>query len=594
MQSIRRIFYLLAGLSVLFSAFSIFSLIMMEKADIEIANAHKQKYQSYLLADELRQSSDDLTRLGRTYVLTGDASYKKQYMDILDIRNGKKPRPQDYHRIYWDFVAAGETSPRPVTQAVSLTDLMKAAGFTDAEFEKLNQAKANSDGLVALEVEAMNLVEGKDANGNETGFKNYKHARDLVHSKQYHAFKADIMKPVDEFFSMLEARTNKRIAEATSTATMYETLTWVAMLILISIVSFTLVFVLTRGINGYDKIKEAMLVIVKGDLTQSIPGLERKDEVGDMAKSLSHFRDAIANNQKLQQDRESEADAQSDRMRKMDELLKVFDGDIRSTVQEIEGAAGQMNETASSLDDIVDETKSQTQNVLAASANASDNVQSVAGSSEELSSSIHEISQQVNRATSVVSNAAEGAVSANSDVQKLKAASVEIAGAISLIQAIAEQTNLLALNATIESARAGEAGKGFAVVAGEVKELAGQTASATDQISQHIRLIQESTDNAVEAIDKITATMGEVESITNSIASAVEQQSAATHDMSNGIQSAATGTAGVADSVSLINNSVDRTANSAGQVRSASSSLNQRSQALQNTVSDFMQKIAKI
>ncbi len=110
--------------------------------------ANEQRYASYLLADELRQSSDDLTRLGRTYVVTGDAEYERQYMSVLDIRNGKAPRPQNYERIYWDFVAAGDTKPRPDTVSISLTELMKEAGFTDAEFSKLKEAQDNSNELV--------------------------------------------------------------------------------------------------------------------------------------------------------------------------------------------------------------------------------------------------------------------------------------------------------------------------------------------------------------------------------------------------------------------------------------------------------------
>ena len=274
MLSIRRIFYILASLSIVFSMLSIVSLIFKQQAELEIAEAHKQKYQSYLLADELRQSSDDLTRLGRTYVLTGDPSYKRQYMDILDIRDGKKPRPKDYHRIYWDFVAANNQYSRPKEEMISLTDLMKAAGFTDAEFDKLNQAKANSDGLVALEVEAMNLVEGKDANGTDTGVKDFKRAAELVHSKQYHAFKADIMRPVDAFFELLEARTNDRIAAATSSAWLYSSLTWISMAFLFGTILFTLAFVLTRAINGYDKVKDAMLVIANGKLNQKAGSLD--------------------------------------------------------------------------------------------------------------------------------------------------------------------------------------------------------------------------------------------------------------------------------------------------------------------------------
>lgn len=169
---------------------------------------------SYKLADELRQSSDDLTRLGRTYVVTNDPFYEKQYHDILDIRNGKKPRPEEYHRVYWDFVAGGINKPRPDSNVQKpLNDIMKEAGFTDAEFAKLKEANDNSNRLVALEEKAMNAVKGlfEDSNGKYTikGEPDMKLARDLFHSKTYHEEKAKVMKPIDEFFVMMEKRTQE-------------------------------------------------------------------------------------------------------------------------------------------------------------------------------------------------------------------------------------------------------------------------------------------------------------------------------------------------------------------------------------------------
>ncbi|MCB1832617.1 MAG: methyl-accepting chemotaxis protein, partial [Geminicoccaceae bacterium] len=208
------------------------SLYMTKLAKVEAIDAANGRYNSMLLADELRQSSDDLTRLGRTYVVTRDPDYKRQYMDILAIRNGTKPRPQDYNRIYWDFVAAGNDQPRPPGRSVPLLQLMREAGYTDAEFAKLEEAKANSDGLVALEVEAMNLVEGKDRNGNPIAEPDYGRAIQLVHSPEYHRFKANIMKPVDDFMVLLEDRTEAAAVAAENKSDMYfySTIFWSVML----------------------------------------------------------------------------------------------------------------------------------------------------------------------------------------------------------------------------------------------------------------------------------------------------------------------------------------------------------------------------
>ncbi len=181
----------------------------------EINAAQERRYRSYLLADELRQSSDDLTRLARTYVLTADPRYEEQYWAVLDIRNGKSQRPFNYERIYWDFMAVDGVKPRGDDKAVPLQQLMKEQGFTEAEFAKLNEAQANSDGLVKIETIAMNAVKGlmDDGTGNYTqkGEPNLELARQLMHSKDYHLEKAKIMKPIDEFFAMLDQRTGDEV-----------------------------------------------------------------------------------------------------------------------------------------------------------------------------------------------------------------------------------------------------------------------------------------------------------------------------------------------------------------------------------------------
>lgn len=180
-----------------------------------ITAAQERRYQSYLLADELRQSSDDLTRLARTYVVTGDNRYEDQYWAVLDIRNGKAPRPEHYERIYWDFMAADGVKPRPDFKAVPLQQLMEEEGFTAAEFAKLKEAQANSDGLVRTETTAMNAVKGlfDDGHGHYTkkGEPNLELARQLMHSREYHAEKAKIMKPIDEFLGMLDRRTGSEV-----------------------------------------------------------------------------------------------------------------------------------------------------------------------------------------------------------------------------------------------------------------------------------------------------------------------------------------------------------------------------------------------
>jgi signal transduction histidine kinase/CheY-like chemotaxis protein len=189
--------------------------ILMNQNDKALIEKQERRYQSHLLADELRQSSDDLTRMARTYVITGDTQYEKMYWDILAIRNGDKPRPVNYDRIYWDLVLDYEDKPYPDGEAISLQILMKQAGFTDAELAELREAQNNSDALVKTETIAMNAVKGlyDDGHGHyiKKGEPDFEMARQIMHDDQYHKHKAAIMKPIDDFLQMINARTKTQV-----------------------------------------------------------------------------------------------------------------------------------------------------------------------------------------------------------------------------------------------------------------------------------------------------------------------------------------------------------------------------------------------
>jgi PAS domain S-box-containing protein len=195
--------------TVLSIAIFVLSLLMIINQQALVASKDL-RYQSYLLADELRQSSDDLTRLVRTYVVTGDPKYEQQFWQVLAIRNGEKPRPQNYQRIYWDLMAVG-IQPYPGTRAIALHTLMQQAGFTESEFALLRQAQQKSDELIKMENIAMHAVKGlfQDEQGKFTvhGEPNLKMARELVHGEAYHQAKAAIMQPINQFFQQLDQRT---------------------------------------------------------------------------------------------------------------------------------------------------------------------------------------------------------------------------------------------------------------------------------------------------------------------------------------------------------------------------------------------------
>ncbi|MDD2914015.1 MAG: ATP-binding protein [Gallionella sp.] len=184
------------------------------RAEKQIDRAYELHHQSYLLADELRQSSDDLTRMVRTYVATGDIIYKKRYQEILDIRDGKKPRPVEYENIYWDLVLADDLRPRQNGRAIALLELMRQAGFTEAEFAKLAQAKANSDTLTKPEFAAMALITSTAPPTEANRLK----ATRMLNDASYHHAKVGIMRPISEFYQMVDQRTLEAVREAEEAA----------------------------------------------------------------------------------------------------------------------------------------------------------------------------------------------------------------------------------------------------------------------------------------------------------------------------------------------------------------------------------------
>jgi methyl-accepting chemotaxis protein len=234
-----------------------------------------------------------------------------------------------------------------------------------------------------------------------------------------------------------------------------------------------------------------------------------------------------------------------------------------------------------------EETAVQANVVSAASEQVSRNVASVATASEQMQASIREISKNANDSARVAKNAVGMALTTNDTMKKLGQSSQEIGNVIKVITSIAQQTNLLALNATIEAARAGEAGKGFAVVANEVKELAKQTAKATEEISQKIEAIQGDTKGAVTAIEEIGSIINQINDISNSIASAVEEQTVTTNEIGRSVTEAAQGVNEIARNIGGVATSAKNTTQGANDTKTASIELSQMAARLQAAVSKF-------
>ncbi|NVJ53026.1 MAG: response regulator [Campylobacteraceae bacterium] len=274
----------------------VFILGEYQNAVDKLEAAYKMQHRSLVLADELRQSSDDLTRMARTHVITGKQMFKEQFHTVLDIRNGKKPRPENYNRIFWDFYTLEGSKPEFEGEKTPLRQLMKEAGFPEEELALLYKSQQESDELTNLETKAMNAIQGifQDEQGNYTIKKqpDFKLARQIMHGDEYHKAKIAIMKPLNKFYKAFETRTQQRVNEARQIVKTMETYLSVAVLFLIILFVFSFVFIiLHRIIHPIEILNRGMLQLSKNKMDIDLPQKVFMDEISEMIGAVEVFKD---------------------------------------------------------------------------------------------------------------------------------------------------------------------------------------------------------------------------------------------------------------------------------------------------------------
>jgi methyl-accepting chemotaxis protein len=346
-----------------------------------------------------------------------------------------------------------------------------------------------------------------------------------------------------------------------------------------------------RVIKPLHNMRDAMLKVASGDLTVDTEYGDRRDEIGALAGALETFKQQAAEKLRIElQERERHAGTTA-RQTAVETYVSEFESTVRQSLAQLGDASSQMQATSANLFTVSRQTNDRVQVAEKASGEASTSVESVASAAEELSTSINDISQQAAHAAGIAGRAVDQARNTDGTVQGLATTAARIGEVVGLINTIAVQTNLLALNATIEAARAGEAGRGFAVVASEVKSLAGQTAKATEEISEQIEGIQKVAGEAIEAIKAIGGIIGEVNEVATAIAAAVQEQGAATQEITRSTQYAAQGTKNVSENMSGVKADADAGAAAAANVKLASETLETQSKQLGNQITNFLGKI---
>jgi methyl-accepting chemotaxis protein len=464
------------------------------------------------------------------------------------------------------------------TAAAKISESLKAVetaqgGVKSEPFEKLKAAVA---GYLKQSKNAVDMADGDPGSA-------------LMFIKGAERNFADIEKLSDDLIARSTDSKDREIARA-GMRLEEEQFTLTAVLV-VAFVGIVFSFLIGRNISRpVVAMSKAMRELAMGNFEVQLPGLDRGDEVGQMAHAIQEFKvQAIAKAEEETAEREQKnRDLAAARRAELHTLADSFEATVGNIIENVGSASTELENSAVILTKSSAATQQLSTVVTEASKETSANVQSVASATEEMAGSINEIGRQVSDSNRIANEAVEQAQKTDARIAELSLAASRIGDVTKLITTIAEQTNLLALNATIEAARAGDAGRGFAVVAQEVKALASQTARATSEISTQIAGMQTATQDSVLAIKEISGTIARVSEIAAAIAAAIEEQGAATQEIARNVQQAAIGSTQVATSIADVNRGAGDTGSASSQVLSSAQLLSNENKRLQSEMVKFL------